>query len=313
MKPAKKWQLLAIFAALVVVIEGTIIIAFAGSAEIQGIGGILKSTVTLAGEQLLAFGIVPMVLMSLDLLGISDRWKKRRLKTLLAVLIILSGVAVAVEGVALAFVAGSITVVGLGTFTAFLVGLFAAQLFFFGMIIFLARLQARNPFSLAKIVNQAAAVTIAAEGLIVVCIAAPTEIKGIGGILARTVEWAGEALFILGIVLIITIVWRALFKHLGKLMELVSTIFGIIVITGGLTLASLATVVNIKDVGGFQASTIMLAGLQLTILGIICTFTGSSKKVTQWNRVRWMALRTAFAGILLIPIVVLTVGKVFSG
>jgi hypothetical protein len=313
MKPAKKWQLFVIFAASVIVIEGAIIIAFAGSAEIQGIGGILKSTVTLAGAQLLALGIVPMVLMALDLLGISDRWKKRWLKTLLAVLIILSGVAVAVEGVALAFVAGSIKVEGVGTFPTYLVGLFAAQLFFLGMVIFLARLQARNPFSLTKIVNQAAAVSVAAEGLIVVCIAAPTEIKGIGGILARTVEWAGMALLLLGIILIVTIVWRALFKRLGKPMELVSTLIGLTVIMGGLALASLATVVSIKDVGGFQASTLMIAGLQLAILGIICTLTGSSKKVTQWNRVRWIAVRGAFVGLLLIPVAVLTVGKVFSG
>lgn len=300
---AKKWQWTGALAAFMITSEGLIFVTLAGKADLQGIGGISKSTVELAGMQLAALGFISLALLRLAIFG-PVIIKDRRIALLIALTTLVCAVIISAEGVVLALVGGSISIEGFGTLPAYAVGILAAQVFFLGMVIALARMQLAKPFNWPMVVNQGASVAVAADGLIVICITIPTAHHSFARILGTTVDMAGIELFVLGCGLIGTIAWRALFLRFDRSVELVSTLLAMIALGCGLALVFSNSTANFNALT-FHPIIIAIAGVQLATLAILMNFTNSSSKVVHWRMARFISLRVGLLGLLLLPLMVL--------
>ena len=303
LKSDKKWQWTGALASFMITSEGLIAVAMAGKADIQGIGGISKSTVELAGMQLAALGFISLALLRLAIFD-PVIIKDRRISLLIALTTLVCGVIISVEGAVLALVGGSISIDGFGTLPAYAVGIIAAQVFFLGMVITLAMMQLAKPFNWQKAVNQGASVAVAADGLMVICITIPTAHHSLARILGTTVDMAGIELFVLGCGLIGTIAWRALFPRFDRSAELVSALLALIVLGCGMALVFSDSTANFKELM-FRPIIITVAGVQLATLAILINLTNSSSNVVHWQTVRFISLRVGIGGLLLLPLMVL--------
>jgi hypothetical protein len=113
------------------------------------------------------------------------------------------------------------------------------------------------------------------EGLVVMAYAAPVNVEGIGGIMKQTVLIGGGQLFILGLFLVLSWIFmnqdlttrdRKIFE---KGLRIIAILLGAIVAVEGIIVAFYAGPTFIGGIGGVLGQTVILAGAQLVVLGIL--------------------------------------------
>ncbi len=311
MKKVDLGKIIPLIAGLVILVEGSFIFSFAGPASIEGIGGIMKSTVLLGGLQLLILGLIAFVCSVLLLFDRSKRIRETRFHSISRVVIILIGLIVIVEGVVLAFMGGKTTIDGLGTFEAYIVAGFAAQLFFTGIAILIPTILQEREIGMQKLLAYAGGAATASTGLVIIGVAADTVIQGIGGIMARTVELAGDQLFILGLAIVML---TFILDYTDKFVPLLSTLrylVALVVVIEGLMLISAATPIDIQGIGGITSRTVFISGFGLTLIGLFTLFATGLRVQRISPRLRRTTVASVFMLTLLIPIAALTFGQVF--
>lgn len=264
----------------IVLIEGLAIAALAKGVSIDGIGGVRQGTVMLFGLGLFLLGMVA-------LLSVAISEKMFKLDQLLSKLIKLHkiisklltwmsaivGAAVLFIGLAVALVAAPMIIDGIGGVRSFWLAGLGAELFVLGAGLVTLRLfKGRDSFPM--LIRKSLLLVLAMIGVFVMGIAANTNIEGIGGIMASTVELAGAqltALSLLGILIMYmdgrSIFGKKLFGHrLGAIAELgIATLIGL----EGLVVASLSAKATIAGVGVLDGIVMLLGGLAIAILALL--------------------------------------------
>jgi len=270
---------LGLLAGLAIAIEGLVIVAYAAPIDIKGIGGIMEQTVLLGGAQLLILGILVMttwLLKDRDL-----KWKagSKLIKRIVPFLGPVLGAIIALEGVIVAIYAGATMWEGIGGIMEQTVALAGAQLFALGLFttsLWLLKKETHIVTRLAELVAIVAAIGVAAEGLIVMGVAAPTVVEDIGGIMQSTVFNAGASLFVLGLVGVAAWILRDMKPAVLSKSKIFVTIepYFILAVCIAVAFEALfvmnhATATTIQSIGGIMASTIMLGGAQLLVLAVL--------------------------------------------
>ena len=292
---------------VVLVTEGIFIMGVAAPIVVESIGGMLASTITLAGAQLLIIGVLLLgfwLLKDRTILG-KDITSNR----LISIGPVVLGAIVAVEGLLLVAYASPVELEGVGGIRAAWMTLAGMQLFLIGGItcmLWYWRNASPSEASLTRIAEPLIAWTMASQGLFIMGIAADTWIDGIGTILQRTVALAGAQLFILSL---ITIGLRFLGgrdmlqrKVLGiDVTELLTyLIFGLIVLEG-LIIMVLSANIWIDGFGGISAIYITLAGAQLAIIALLgMSFCVWRNGEMEYRKSQFMGLAIIFL-LLMIP------------
>ena len=311
MKKGYLCEIIPVIAGLVILAEGSFILSFAGPAVIEGIGGILKSTVQFGGLQLLILGLVVLVFSAFLLYDRSVKAKRMLLRKISRIAVILMGSIVMVEGIVLAFMGGKTTIDGFGTFEAYIVTGFATQLFFLGMAIMVPAILQKKEVGLRKLLVYGGGTTAASAGLIIIGVAAGTFIEGIGGVLARTVELAGEQLFLLGLAIVVISLLMDLTNKFRMPLSTLRYLAALAVVIEGLVLISLATPIIIQGIGGITSRTMILSGFGLTLIGLFTLFATGLRTQRLSPRLRRTTVASVLMLTLLIPIAALTFGQVF--
>ncbi len=272
-------KILGFVAGAIIAAEGVLITAYAAPVTVNGIGGIMGQTVLIAGIQLLILGIL-----------ISGAWflrdKEFRLGRIsrivgrfLPIAGIILGCAVALEGAVVAVNAGATVWGGIGGIMESTVALAGAQLFCFGLFatsLWFLKEDEEAKASLSKLVGIVAVIGISAEGLLVMGLASPAVVDGIGGITQPTVFNAGVSLFILGLIALGGWMLRekdfSFLRKYGILERLPSYLIlgaSFAVTIEALFVMNQAAFTVIQSIGGIMESTIMLGGVQLLVFAAL--------------------------------------------
>jgi hypothetical protein len=264
----------AIMGALLVT-EGLFIMGVAAPIIVDSIGGMLARTVTLAGAQLLIIGAI---LLFFWLLKDSTIFKRNITSNrVVSIAPLVLGAIVAVEGLVLVGYASPVYLEGVGHIRAAWMTLAGIQLFIVGGItcmLWYWRNHSGYEASLTKIGEPVMAWIIAAQGLFIMGIAAPTIIDGIGGILERTVAIAGAQLFLLPLAIIGLRFFRgrnilqAEIKGIRS-SELLTYVIWALIAVEGLVIMALAANIYIEGFGGISGIYIALAGVQLALIALL--------------------------------------------
>jgi len=311
MKKGYLCEIIPIIAGLIIRAEGIFIFLFAGPAVIDGIGGILESTVQFAGLQLLVLGLIVLVGSEFILFDKSSESRRVSLRKFLRIVVVLIGLLVMVEGVVLALMGSRTVIEGFGTLEAYIVAGFAAQLFFLGLAIMIPAILQKRDVGFRKLLVYGGGAAIASAGLVVIGVAAITFIEGIGSIMAGTVELAGIQLFILGLAIVVLSLLMDLTDRFRLPISTVRYLAAILVTIDGLALISIATPIDIQGIGGITSRTIILSGFGLTLIGLFTLFVTGLRT----QRLPPMISRTTMVSVLLltllIPMAAFTFGQVF--
>jgi hypothetical protein len=272
-------SILGLVVGAVIAVEGILVMAYAAPVTIEGIGNIMKQTVLLGGAQLLVLGILVMttwLLKDRDL-----KWKAvgNLIKRIVPFLGLALGAIIALEGVIVAAYAGATILEGIGGIMEQTVVLAGAQLFALGLFttsLWLLKKEMRMVARLAELVAIVAAIGVAAEGLIVMGLAAPTVIEGIGVIMQSTVFIAGVSLFVLGLMGVAVWILRDMKPAVLRKSKIFVAIEPYLILAVCFAVASVALFVMnhaattiIEGKGGFWGNTVMLGGVQLLVLAIL--------------------------------------------
>lgn len=264
----------AIIGALLVT-EGMFIMGVAAPIIVDSIGGMLASTVTLAGTQLLIIGAILLFFWLLkDSTIIKKNITSNRVISLAPLII---GAIVALEGLVLVGYASPVYLEGVGHIRAAWMTLAGIQLFIVGGVtcmLWYWRNHSRAEASLTRISEPMIAWIVAAQGLFIMGIAAPTIIDGIGGILERTVAIAGAQLFLLALAIIGLRFFRGrniLQREIKGIRssELLTYVIWAIITVEGLAIMTLAANIYIEGFGGISGIYIALAGAQLSFIALL--------------------------------------------
>ena len=292
--------------------EGVLIMGIAGDTTITGIGTVLKGTVFLAGLQLfLLAGVMLTVQLFREMEIIANRLGKKRLNVIFSLL----ALAVAFEGLVMAYFTDTITAITYAnssltdTFGKLLVSLVAAQLFAIGLLLFSfwklseARLDRK---ALTEFLGIGTGMVLATEGAWVLGISGDTKIANeIGGLITRTVMIAGLGLVLLGS--IIVFVWHykdnLIVKNIaGKgRIDVLMLVVGLITGLGGVVLSALSANVLIEGFGGVSAKYIELAGIQLVLLASLMVLIWALRIGGISQRMKRVSYMAALFMMLLIP------------
>ena len=272
-------ELIAIIIGVIVLLEGLILFNLAAPMRIDGIGGIRESTVSLGGLQLFLLGLLFVVSIFLRKRNWGMGKRREMLSLFFTLLPFLIATIIAVEGIVIASMAGSVYWQGIGGIRKFWVGAAGCQLFVLGIGGLLTSRFADTPLrtiGLSRIFGILVSIVLAAEGLFVISIAGRTSIEGVGGIRESTFEYAGIQLLILALFLllawslkdgILAIRGR---KILGRrVVRVLSIIISIIIAVEGAILAIKCGRMSIEGIGGILERTVVASGAQLFALGLL--------------------------------------------
>jgi hypothetical protein len=304
-------KIIPAIAGLIIIIEGSLIFSFAGRATIDGIGSVMKSTVQLGGLQLMIIGLLTLAGSTFILYFISERGRIGLIRRILRIVVAAMGLVVVAEGIVLAFMGSKTIIEGYGTLEAYIVAVFAAQLFFLGMAILIPAILQKNEIGLIKLMVYAGGSATASAGLSVIGVAASTYIGGIGWILPRTVEIAGGQLFLLGIVIVLISLLMDMITKFRAVLSILRYFVTFVVVIEGLVLISLATQVDIEGIGWITSRTLILSGFALTLTGLFTLFVTGLRTQRVTPRLRRMTIASVFMLTLLIPMAALTFGHIF--
>jgi hypothetical protein len=311
MKNGYLCKIIPIYAGLIIIAEGSFIFSVAGPAVIDGLGGIMKSTVQLGGLQLLFIGLITLASSIYILYFLSERGRIGLLRRVLRFVVASTGLVVAVEGVVLAFMAGKTTIDGFGTSEVYIVAGFAAQLFFLGMAIMIPAILQKKEIGLRKLLVYGGGTAVSSAGLIIIGDATFTIIQGIGGILTQQIELAGEQLFFLGLAIVVLSLLLDLTNKFRLPLTTLRYLATFMVTVEGLVLIAFATPINIEGIGWIASRVIILSGFGLAMIGLFTLFATGLKTQKLPPRLRKMTMGSVIMLALLLPVAALTIGKIF--
>gem|GEM_PF-4671682 len=298
----------SLFAASLLMAEGVFIMGVSAPIVVESIGGMLSRTVTLAGAQLFAIGLIVVIywiLKDRTVLG-RDITNGRVLRFTPLVL----GAIVALEGLVLIAYKSPVTLDGVGVIRGAWMVLAGAQLVLLGSVISLSwfwgnEIPAR--INLTRATEVFLAALIIAEGVFVMGNAADVRFEGFGGVGAMWVAAAGVSLVLLGGVILMMrkIGWISPFSRRLRGMPLSQfLIYGAwcVVAIEGLVLASLASDMWIEGFGGLSGRYVLLSSVQLVAVGLLgATFWNLRNRDLPFKIRQLAAMITVFLALLLGP------------
>lgn len=125
---------IGLLAAIIIAIEGLVVMAYAAPVNVEGIGGIMKQTVLIGGGQLFILGlflVLSWIFMKQNLAIRARKILEKRFR----IIAVLLGAIVAVEGIVVVFYAGPTFIGGIGGVLGQTVVLAGAQLFVLGALV----------------------------------------------------------------------------------------------------------------------------------------------------------------------------------
>lgn len=202
MKGISSRSLQGILLGWAIAFEGFFALSLANQADIDGIGTIMASTFQMAALQLTALGIFISAVWAFRM-AFPDLERPVLIK-LLNLLAYLAMGLVAVEGIAIAVLAGNVMITDFGGVGKKWIVLVGAQLFGIGILsLRLWRLRSVRPENwLTDALGQVAATMIALEGLVAYGIAGTTRVIGVTGFQEITIANGGLILMALGLLML---------------------------------------------------------------------------------------------------------------
>lgn len=300
----------AIVAALIV-LEGLVAYAIAGTTRIIGVTGFQESTIANGGLLLMAAGLLMFLLWTLTY----DPWLGPKLPKLIVgwpstVFMIVLGGLLSAGCVFATFYVGPVAVDGVGSVIKVVLVAGVSQLFALGLVSPLLWMVRRKPFdrSYLKVFLVVLSLSLLAfEGVFAMALAADTYIDGLGTIMEETFRLAGAQLLAFSIIAIVA--WQlAEYPKLTKWPRiLTSSMFLItmsIIALEGLAAVLMAVNIRIDDFSGVGEKYVLLGGVQMTILASIALM-GWALTQDEVSRFKSAGVAAAFFVILLLPIAVL--------
>jgi hypothetical protein len=277
MKGVSSRTLLGILLGWAIAFEGFFALSLANEASIDGIGTIMASTFQLASIQLAALGMFISIMWGFKI--VFPDLDKPRLIKLLNILTYLAMGLVAVEGIAVAVLAGNVLITDFGGVGKKWIVLVGAQLFGIG-IISLRQWRLRNvkPENwLTDSFGQIAAALIAVEGLVAYGIAGTTRVIGVTGFQESTIAIGG--LLLMGLGLLIFSLWTVsydpwLAPKMPKLLNgwpsmLAMTVLGVMISAGCVAATYFVGPVAVEGVGSVIKVVVVAGVSQLFVLGML--------------------------------------------
>ncbi len=267
--------------------EGFFALSLANQASIDGIGTIMASTFQLAAIQLAALGVFISAVWAFKM--VFPELEKPIVIRLLNLLTYLAMGLVAVEGIAVAVLAGNVVITDFGGVGKKWIVLVGAQLFAIGIISLRTwRLRNVKPENwLTDSFGQIAAALIALEGLVAYGIAGTTRVIGVTGFQESTIATGGLLLMLLGS--IVLILWTIAYDpwlapKLPKLLNgwpamLAITVLGGVISAGCVAATFFVGPVAVDGVGSVIKIVVVAGVSQLFALGMVTPMLWKLRKV----------------------------------
>ncbi|MDW5562329.1 MAG: hypothetical protein SA339_03810 [Methanomassiliicoccus sp.] len=280
------YNLLSLVLAAVIMLEGIIIAVTAKQVDmIESMGaGLSQGTVALIGLQLFAIGLLAFLCMVangeyLNKIDVVSRLRGKLFRDraflfpVFALVPLVIGGLVAVEGLVAAYYASPMVVRGTGDVRTMWPAVFGAQLFLVGIGLIVARLF-EGRLDLPVLVRASVLALFASFGVFMYGLAAKASVTGIGAIQGSTVEF-------LGIQMAAVAIAALALMRLGDRAVLGRRFFGwkigtlgiialsMVLCLEGMVLASVAAPFSLDSVGGMQERTMLLTGIGLAILAMV--------------------------------------------
>jgi hypothetical protein len=290
--------------------EALLVMGISTDTTINGIGTVAKGTIFLAGVQLF---LISGVLLALQLFREKSIFANRLGKGRMNLLFSLLALAIAFEGLVMAYYSGPVIIKYSNSFSdgfgKLAISLVAAQLFAIGLLVFSFWRLAEEKLdrkAVIEFLGMGSGIVLATEGALVLGIAGNIQISNqLGGITTRTVMMAGLGMVLLGLIVLFS--WhfknnRIVKRIAGKegidiLMFVVCLIIGL----GGVVLSAFSANIKIEDIGGISAKYVELAGIQLILLASIMVLMWSLRFNEITLRMKRMSYMVALFMLLLIP------------
>jgi hypothetical protein len=306
---ARPWLMLSILVSLALLIQGLIILIAAAPVTIGGYGTISTSDVLIFGLLLLAVGLASLIFGAVTYTNPILFEEGSRLSITSKLIKIIGGLAVAIEGLALALIAGKMVVEGGGTYETYVVAAFSAQLFMLGTGLMMLELLAEVQFKLSRFLVYFGGLIVASEAVSIIGIAQVTYIEGLGYIMESTVLLAGAQLMVIGLLFMISQLMLDRLKKWNGLFSVLRLTTGALIVIEGLAITVMATNVTPADIGTITTRTLVIAGVQLAIFGGIALLMVGGKNTSYSFRLARLSSAAALILMLLIPAAYLTVGS----
>ncbi len=291
----RAWRLVGVAAGVALMIEGAILASLNGSS----ISSLVYALILFGG---LAAGSLASAALMPKKLG-----RYLRVPALIAAPI---GAAISVIAIDLAFASDRAARSGMQGQPVYIVAIFIAMVFFAAMALFIACAMSETRLRATKLLAYGGGTAAAAEGLVVIGIAAPTFIQGIGGVLGTTIQLLGIQLFLVALAFVVLSIVADWVHRGAPIWSLARSAFAALIVLEGVALTVLATPVDVQGIGGMLETTVMLAGLQLAVLGVFTLAMCGLSANPDSPRTRKLAILAAVFLAFLVPMAVLTAGKV---
>jgi hypothetical protein len=295
----KEWFVICLLACVVAILVGDFLVATQKNGQ-----------AALVGAQIAIIGTIATAVTLFATLASKRLVKWRNLRLARVGIVAVCGLVIALEGAIFAFSSDMASITGISGQPIYILAIFCAALFFIGMAIFVSSLMIMKKASITSILTYGGGVAAAAEGLVVVGIAAPTFVRGIGEVLGRTIQYLGLQLFLLGLAFVVLSFVIDISGRLTRLGNLMRYLCAVMIAIEGIILAALATPIDVTGIGGMLESTVLIGGLHVAILGLFTLSMCGLSMNPQNRRMRKLALLSALFLALLVPMAVLSAGKI---
>lgn len=303
------WLLLSIAVSAIIMVEGVLVLALMQNVAIEGTGAMPSGDMVLFGALMLAAGAASLALGVLALLKPLSFEEGARLFVVSKLAKMLGGAAIALEGTMLALMAGRATVEGLGTYETYVVAAFVAQVFFLGLALLWLELISGLEFKAGRLLMYLGGLVAASQGVVLIGVADPTFIEGLGGIMERTVLIAGALLLAAGLVFLVSSYLVDIGLRFRAVFSTLRLVSGSLIVIAGLAITAMATNVTPEDIGTLTTRTIMLAGVQLALFGGVALLMSGSWSTSASHRWGKLSSMAAVFLLLLVPVAFFTVGR----
>jgi hypothetical protein len=298
-----------IFSAVVIMAWGAVLIGCQSDMFIAGFGGISAIYVLVGGIVLFILGLVPLSVWMLH----GTKYYGGQVKKIGTVLLTLSTLVLALGALGLATISNEFTLGDFFTGKKIWMAAWCGLIFFFSMLGFAAWWSRRVPLKvpeLPQMFGTLAAVLLATEGVVLIGFSGETQLDTLGTISKTMTMLFGVQVVFIGLLVTMTWLFRGEKWFRGDFNRLLVDMLVLIVLTvialEGVATMALAAPITIEDIGTMLESTMLLFGLQLTIVALLTLLCwifredGSQPKMQ-----RFMFIVLIFLAILILPAILL--------
>ena len=295
----KEWFVICLLACVVAVLVGILLVATQNSGQ-----------AVLVGAQIAIIGIIATAVALFATLASERRVNRRNLRLALVGIVAACGLVIALEGAIFAFSSDMASITGISGQPVCTLAIFCAALFFIGMAIFVSSLMIMKKARITSVLTYGGGVAAAAEGLVVVGIAALTNVQGLGLVSGPFIRLLGIQLLLVGLAFVVLSLIVDLLKRAVRACDLLRYLCAAMIAIEGVVLAALATPIDVTGIGGMVESIVLVGGLQLAVLGLFTLSMYGLSMDPQNRRMRKLALLSALFLALLVPMAILSAGKI---